>query len=180
MMRLPSGVKVGSSSSNSPWVSCFGVALASLAAGTSMNPDVFVVLGIEVALPIEAIDRARDDLHVALVFGLAAGVFLLLLCQVVGVRVAEKGNVLSVRRPNRIADTERGRSVIVQASPPASDSSASCDAGGLPSLGGSPLPRTNAIHLPSGDHRGSESCLPLVRRLGASEPEVATIQSAVS
>src|SRR5216683_471700 len=38
----------------------------------------------------------------------------------------------------------------------------------------------NAIRLPSGDQRGCASCLPLVRRMGASLPEVATIQMEVS
>ena len=75
--------------------------------------------------------------------------------------------------------TPRGMSVKVHASPPPSDSSASCEAGGFPSFGGS-LPRTKTIHLPSGDQRGSESCLPLVRRRGADDPSVATVHNDVS
>src|SRR5271157_1979814 len=74
----------------------------------------------------------------------------------------------------------RGRSVITQASPPDRESRASCVAGGLPSFGGSTLPRTNAIHFPSGDQRGWESRLPVVRRTGVSVPAVETIHSAVS
>src|SRR6266478_4270692 len=38
----------------------------------------------------------------------------------------------------------------------------------------------NAMRLPSGDQRACMSCLPLVRRMGASLPEVATIQMEVS
>src|SRR5215469_14775094 len=79
---------------------------------------------------------------------------------------------------------ERGRSVIVHASPPVSDSNANCDGGGLrlppsapPASAG---PRTKAIHLPSGDQRGWASRFPLLRRTGASDPDVATVHSAVS
>src|SRR5712692_2759516 len=72
-----------------------------------------------------------------------------------------------------------GRSVMMLASPPASDRIASCGGRGLPFSSFSP-PRMNAMRLPSGAQRGCASCLPLVRRMGASLPEVATIQMEVS
>ncbi len=72
-----------------------------------------------------------------------------------------------------------GRSVITRASPPANDRIAICAGRGLPVSSFSP-PRTNAMSLPSGDQRGCSSCLPLVRRMGASLLEVATIQMDVS
>src|SRR5215467_14344215 len=72
-----------------------------------------------------------------------------------------------------------GRSVIVHASPPASDSKAICGGLGLPVSSLSP-PRTKAIRLPSGDQRGCASCLPFVIRIGGSPPEVATVQMEVS
>src|SRR5208283_14586 len=72
-----------------------------------------------------------------------------------------------------------GRSVTIQASPPASDSIAICDGLGLPVSSLSP-PRVNAMRLPSGDQRGCVSCLPFVIRTGGSLPEVAAIQIDVS
>src|SRR5208282_2975961 len=72
-----------------------------------------------------------------------------------------------------------GRSVMMRASPPASDSVAICERRGLPLSSLSP-PRTNAMCLPSGDQRAWVSCLPLVSRAGASLPEVAAIQIDVS
>src|SRR3984885_4077015 len=65
-----------------------------------------------------------------------------------------------------------GRSVIIEASPPASESIASCAGFGLPASSFSP-PRNSAIWVPSGDHRGgalaiashaSECAAPAVRR----------------
>src|SRR6266403_858924 len=72
-----------------------------------------------------------------------------------------------------------GRSVMMRASPPASDRIAICAGRGLPLSSFSP-PRTNAMYLPSDDQRACTSCLPLVRRTGVSFPEVATTQIEVS
>src|SRR5262249_22654574 len=46
-------------------------------------------------------------------------------------------------------------------------------------LGGSGV-RTKSSHLPSGDQRGEESCLPSVMRRGASFPRMETLHIAVS
>ena len=69
------------------------------------DPDVTLVLGIEVALPIEAIYGPRDYLDVTLVFGFSRRLFLLLLCQVFGIGVAEKCDSFAIWRPHRIANT---------------------------------------------------------------------------
>src|SRR5262249_10140405 len=81
-----------------------------------------------------------------------------------------------------------GRSVTFQASPPVIGSRKSCGAGGLapapaPAPGvpaGGSGARRKTSHLPSGDHRGEESWLPLVMRRGASSPPSETLQSEVS
>src|SRR5512133_1984099 len=72
-----------------------------------------------------------------------------------------------------------GRSVMVQASPPPSGRIAICGGVGLPISSLSP-PRTNAMEPPSRDQRAPESCLPLVIRIGAVLPLVATVQMEVS
>src|SRR6267378_5425677 len=72
-----------------------------------------------------------------------------------------------------------GRSVTMRASPPARERIAICAGLGLPASSFSPL-RMKARRLPSGDQRGWPSCLPLVRRMGESLPEVATVQIEVS
>src|ERR1700676_4187451 len=76
-------------------------------------------------------------------------------------------------------DAPFGRSVMIQASPPASESIAICGGLGFPVSSLSP-PRTKAMRLPSGDQRGCASCLPFVIRTGVSLPDVATIQMEVS
>src|SRR6516165_7158895 len=68
-----------------------------------------------------------------------------------------------------------GKSVIVQASPPSSDSKASWLGLGLP-VSSLSSPRTKTRCLPSGDQRGWESCLPLVIRTGGSLLLVAMVQ----
>ncbi len=73
--------------------------------------------------------------------------------------------------------------MIVQASPPDSESNASWDGKGLLPRLSAPFsagPRTKTIHLPSGDQRGCVSRFALVSRTGTSEPAVPTIHSAVS
>src|SRR6516162_1444795 len=109
----------------------------------------------------------------------SAGVSFFLLLATSSAFVSERNAICLPSGDHTGLFAPRGRSVITQASPPDRESSASCAACGLPSFGGSALPRTNAIHFPSGDQRGCESRLPVVRRTGASEPAVETVQSAV-
>src|SRR5204863_8335817 len=66
-----------------------------------------------------------------------------------------------------------GKLVKINASPPAIESMQSCGGSGLPSFS---VDRVNTTYFPSGDQRGAESRSPLVRRWGASLPEVPTIQ----
>src|SRR5947209_6779972 len=82
-------------------------------------------------------------------------------------------------------EAPRVASVMVHASPPASESSAICGCGALGSgvgegVAGASGPRTKAIQRPSGDQRGELSCLPLVRRMGTPVPSLEIIQSDVS
>src|SRR2546421_9051364 len=58
-------------------------------------------------------------------------------------------------------------------SPPAMESMESWAGSGLPSFS---VDRVKTRYFPSGDQRGAESRSPLVRRWGASVPEVETIQ----
>src|SRR5437868_11676519 len=66
-----------------------------------------------------------------------------------------------------------GRLVKENASPPAMESMQSWAGSGLPSFS---VDRVKTRYFPSGDQRGEESRSPLVRRWGASVPEVETIQ----
>src|SRR6476469_9769741 len=66
-----------------------------------------------------------------------------------------------------------GKLVKTKASPPAIESRQSWGGSGFPSFS---VERVNTRYFPSGDQRGAESCSPLVRRWGASLPEVPTIQ----
>src|SRR6476646_4360219 len=66
-----------------------------------------------------------------------------------------------------------GKFVKTKASPPAIESMQSCGGSGFPSFS---VERLKTRYFPSGDQRGEESRSPVVRRCGASLPEVGTIQ----
>ena len=64
------------------------------------DPDVLVTGRVRVACAVEAIDRTRDDLHVALVFWFATCVFLLLR-EVIRIGVTQESDLPAVGRPKR-------------------------------------------------------------------------------
>src|SRR3954469_16759909 len=66
-----------------------------------------------------------------------------------------------------------GKLVNTKASPPAIESMQSCGGSGFPSFS---VERVKTKYFPSGDQRGEESRSPVVKRCGASLPEVGTIQ----
>ncbi len=101
------------------------------------HPDVAVAFGIEVALVVAAIDGAGDDVHIGLVLTLAwlsLGFAFLLRSA-----FSMSSPVVELRKAMRLPSGDHtgpeaplGRSVIIAASPPASDSIASCAGFGLP------------------------------------------------